>query len=451
MTTDVRYARSGGLSIAYQVLGQGPPDVVFIPGFISHLELNWDSPLYRPLMERISRFARLVIFDKRGTGLSDRSLGSGSVEDRMDDVRAVMDAAGIEQATLFAVSEGGPLAMTFAATYPDRVAALALYGTFALGTPEEPPPGVTAEALQRTREQLARFPDLLEATWNTGRALRFIVQHAPATEEVDAFLARFERNSCTPAAVAEIMRNNLAMDVRAVLPLIRCPTLVMHTSGDPLVHPVAGRHLADHIPGARLVEVPGDFHVSWNPDQFAPVLEALEEFVVGHPLDGAAAPADRVLATVLFTDIVGSTEQAVSLGDRRWRELLDRHDDLARRRIGEYGGRLVKTTGDGVLATFDGPARAIRCATAMRDGSGPLGLAIRAGIHTGEVEVRQADVGGVAVHIGARVSALAGPGEILVSRTVKDLVVGSGLGFSDRGSHQLKGLPDEWQVYAVTS
>lgn len=451
MTADVRYARSGALSIAYQVLGQGPPDVVFIPGFISHLELNWETPVYRPILERISRFARLVIFDKRGTGLSDRSLGSGSVEDRMDDVRAVMEAAGVDKPVIFAVSEGGPLAMTFAATYPERVAALALYGTFALGMRERLGPGMTMEDLERAREVMAQFPDLLEAAWNTGHALRFIVQHAPSTDDVDALLARFERNSCTPPGVAEIMRNNQAMDVRAVLPLIRCPTLVMHTSGDPLVDLSAAHYLAEHIPGSRFVEIPGDFHVSWNPETFTPILDVLEEFVVGHPPEADSIGPDRVLATVLFTDIVGSTERAVSLGDRRWRELLDRHDDLARRRIGEYGGRLVKTTGDGVLATFDGPARAIRCATALRQGAGPLGLSIRAGIHTGEVELRHSDVGGVAVHIGARVAALADPGEILVSRTVKDLVVGSGLGFSDRGSHQLKGLPDEWQVYAVAT
>ena len=445
MTTDVRYARSGGLSIAYQVLGQGPPDVVFIPGFISHLELNWDSPLYRPVMERISRFARLVIFDKRGTGLSDRSLGTGSVEERMDDVRAVMDAAGVDRAALFAVSEGGPMAMTFAATYPERVAALALYGTYARSTDDtDYVVGVPTRAVEV-------FPRMLEEAWGTGRALRYVLQHAPETAETDAFLARFERNSCTPPAVAEIMRNNMTIDVRAVLPLIACPTVVIYNAGDPLVAPPAGRYLAENIPDARLVELPGDYHVSWRPEDFEPVMDTLEEFVCGHPIDGGSGVADRVLATVLFTDIVGSTEQAVSLGDRKWRELLDRHDDLARRRIGEHGGRLVKTTGDGVLATFDGPARAIRCATAMRDGSVPLGLSLRAGIHTGEVEVRQADVGGVAVHIGARVSALAGPGEILVSRTVKDLVVGSGLDFSDRGSHQLKGLPDEWQVYAVKS
>ncbi|HEX5267242.1 MAG TPA: adenylate/guanylate cyclase domain-containing protein [Acidimicrobiales bacterium] len=443
MTTDVRYARSGGLSIAYQVLGHGPPDVVFIPGFISHVELNWDSPFFRPLMERTSRFARLVIFDKRGTGLSDRSLGSGSVEDRMDDVRAVMDAAGLEKAALFAMSEGGPLAMTFAATYPERVTALALYGTYARCTPDvDYPAGLPAHVVDA-------FPGMLEQAWGTGRGLRYVLQHAPETPETDAFLARFERNACTPPAVAEIMRNNVAIDVRAALPLIHCPTLVIHTKGDPLVPVAHSRCLVEGIDGARLAELPGDFHVSWREEDIEPVLDAFEEFVVGHPVDASSGPTDRVLATVLFTDIVGSTEQAVALGDRRWRELLDRHDDLARLRIGEYGGRLVKTTGDGVLATFDGPARAIRCATALRDGSAPLGLAIRAGIHTGEVEMRQSDVGGVAVHIGARVSALAGPGEILVSRTVKDLVVGSGLGFCDKGSHQLKGLPEEWQIYAV--
>jgi class 3 adenylate cyclase len=443
MTGDVLYARSGSLSIAYQVLGHGPPDVVFIPGFISHLELNWESPLYRPLMERVSRFARLVILDKRGTGLSDRSLGTGAVDDRMDDVRAVMDAAGVERAAVFAVSEGGPLAMTFAATYPERVSALALYGTFARCTPDtDYPVGVPWELVEA-------FPGALEQAWGTGRALRYVLQHAPETPETDAFLARFERNSCTPPAVADIMRNNISIDVRPILPFISRPTLVMHTTHDPLVPVDAGRWLAGAIEGARFVEMPGDFHVSWRPEDFTPVLDALEEFVVGHRTDGEGSPADRVLATVLFTDIVGSTEQAVALGDRRWREVLDRHDDLARLRIGEYGGRLVKTTGDGVLATFDGPARAIRCATALRDGSAPLGLAIRAGIHTGEVEMRQSDVGGVAVHIGARVSALAGPGEILVSRTVKDLVVGSGLDFCDKGSHRLKGLPEEWQIYAV--
>lgn len=361
----------------------------------------------------------------------------------MDDVRAVMEAAGVQRAALFAVSEGGPLAMTFAATYPERVASLALYGTYARCKEDSDyPSGMPASVADA-------FPPVLEQTWGTGRALRFVLQHAPETPETDSFLARFERNSCTPPAVADIMRSNIDIDVRPVLPFISCPTLVVHTIGDPLVPHRLGRYLAETIPDARLLEIPGDFHVSWREEDFAPVLDAVEEFVVGHPVDSESGVADRVLATVLFTDIVGSTEQAVSLGDRRWRELLDRHDDLARRRIGEYGGRLVKTTGDGVLATFDGPARAIRCATALRDGSAPLGLAIRAGIHTGEVELRHADVGGVAVHIGARVSALAGPGEILVSRTVKDLVVGSGLGFSDRGSHQLKGLPEEWHVYAV--
>ena len=446
MPSDIRYARSSGnLSIAYQVVGQGPPDLVFIPGFISHLELNPETPVYRPILERISRWARLVIFDKRGTGLSDRSLGAGSVEERMDDVRAVMDAAGLERPSIFAVSEGGPMAMAFAATYPDRVASLVLYGTAARFTEDtDYPIGGPASVIDT-------FPPALEQAWNTGQALRYVVQHAPETEEVSALLARFERNSCTPPAVAEIMRYNLAIDVRAALPLITCPTLVVHTTHDPLVPLPLGRYLADNIPGARWHEIPGDFHVSWRPETFTPVLDALEEFVSGHPVAADSGPADRVLATVLFTDIVGSTEKAVSLGDRRWREVLDRHEDLARRRIGEHGGRLVKTTGDGVLATFDGPARAIRCAEALRSGSEPLGLSIRAGIHTGEVELRHSDVGGVAVHIGARVSSLAGPGEILVSRTVKDLVVGSGLRFSDRGTHQLKGLPDEWQVYAVAS
>ena len=435
---DIRYARcAGGIDIAYKVMGDGPIDVVFVPGFVSHLDLLDDVPFYCNPVDDMARFARVVIFDKRGTGLSDRSLGFGSLADRMDDIRAVMDAAGIERAALYGISEGGPLAILFAATYPNRVTKLCLYGTFARASYDSDyqiglPPEIVEVAVNSLSEE-----------WGTGQGLNMVVQNIPP--EAMPIIARYERNATTPKMVAEIMRSNFAIDVRSVLPAITVPTLVLHALGDPLVPVAQGRWLAEHIPSAEFVEIQGEFHGDWNTEGLFPEAAA---FLAG---DAPPSATDRMLATVLFTDIVSSTETDVRVGDHRWRELLDRHDDFAKRRIARHRGRLVKTTGDGLLATFDGPARAITCAQEIALGAKPLGLDIRAGLHTGEVELRGDDITGLGVVIARRVCDLAARDELLASRTVKDLVIGSGISFADRGVHALKGVPDDWQLYAVSA
>ncbi len=433
---EVRYAESGDLSIAYCRFGTGPIDVVVVPGFVTHLDLMWDLPIAKQFEER-GKYSRVVMFDKRGTGLSDRSMGLGSVEDRMDDIRAVMDAAGLERAALHGVSEGGPMAIMFAATYPERVTALALQGTFAR---------ILADADYRglPPEFVDGYVDSIEARWGTGEVISTFLQSEPGSVE-PATLARYERSSCTPRMAAQLMRHNMAIDVREVLPVIDVPTLVLHHTGDPVVPVGRARYLAEHIAGARLVELPGAVHVGPESAAFSPITA---EFLTGERRE---VEPDRVLATVLFTDIVSSTRQASALGDAQWRTLLDRHDDIARREITAARGRAVKSTGDGFLAVFDGPARAVRCAQAMGEAVQGIGLEIRAGLHTGECELRGDDVAGIAVHLGARIGALAGPGEVLVSSTVRDLTLGSGLEFADRGRHELKGVPGDWQVLAVTA
>jgi class 3 adenylate cyclase len=434
---DVRYARSGDIDIAYTVTGSGPIDIVYVPGFISHLELLQDVRIYTALHRSLASFSRLVTFDKRGTGLSDRSLGFGSAADRMDDIRAVMDSAGIESAALFGVSEGGPLSILFAATYPERITKLALYGTYArmLRAPDYP----IGTRPERYDDAFAFMRDY----WGTGHVLRVFVQNVP--DEALPTLARYERNSCTPHMVEEIMRKNVEMDVRAALPAINVPTLVLHSSGDPAVPVRHARYMADHIPNARYVEIQANVHADWNMSEVWP---DLREFLLGStpPPD---PNIDRVLATVLFTDIVASTERSVAIGDHRWRDVLDQHDRLAQVQVDRFAGRIVKTTGDGLLATFDGPARAIHCAESLRKSVGSLGLGIRAGVHTGEIERRGEDVSGLGVVIARRVCDLALDGELLASRTVKDLVTGSGIAFADRGAHALKGVPDDWQLFAV--
>ena len=441
---ETRYARSGDLSIAHQVFGSGPVDLVFVFGFISHVELAWENPWLRGMLERLGSIARVIWFDKRGIGLSDRSLGLGTPEDRMDDIRAVMDAAGSERAVVMGLSEGGPLAMLFAGTYPERVHSLVLWATFArILDAEDYPPGVPESVF-------GQFVAQLEAAWGTGDALPFFAPNLHEDPAMKRLSARYERNAATPRVAAEVMQANAQMDSRAALPALTMPTLLVHRTGDPLVAVAHGRWLAEHLPNARYVELPGDFHTNGAVGGDDDVLDAVEEFVTGTKpvrLD----PVDRVLATVLFTDIVDSTVRAAEIGDHRWRELLDRHDRLSEQEIARHGGHLVKTTGDGLLATFDGPARGVRCAQAIEQQVAPLGIQVRAGLHTGEIERRGADVSGLGVHIGARISGLAAAGEVLVSRTVKDLVVGSGLAFEDRGQHQLKGVPDEWQVYAVVA
>lgn len=448
MGGETRYARSGDLSIAYRVLSDEGVDLLVVPGFVSHVEVNFEETTPPALLlNPLTRFARCVIFDKRGTGMSDRDLGTGAFEDRMDDVRAVMDAVGLERTNLMGWSEGVPMSLLFAATHPDRVERLVLYSGFArwVRAPDYPI-GVAPDVVDFILEGI-------HARWGEGDGLKTFAQHWPegrAGDEASELAARAERLMCTPRGATELMRSNLASDVRAVLPLVRQPTLVVHNADDPLIPVAHSRYLAEHLPNALYVETPGDFHMSWRPEVYKPIHDAIEEFLTGRTAEGAPEP-DPVLATVLFTDIVSSTQRASDVGDQRWRELLDTHDRAIAREVERFRGRVVKTTGDGVLATFDGPARAIRCACAIRDEVRRVGLEIRAGLHTGEVEVRGEDLAGIAVHIGARVGSLAGAGEVLVSRTVADLVAGSGLAFDDRGEHELKGVPGTWGVLAVSN
>jgi class 3 adenylate cyclase len=432
-----RYAKSGEVNIAYQVFGEGPVDVVFVAGFISHVELVWEDPLLRRFFERLASFARVINFDKRGQGLSDPVSGAPILEERMDDVRAVMDAAGSERAAFFTVSEGGPLAMLFAATYPERVSALVLYGTLVKGTYSEDYPYAPSSEM---------WDMYLDMDWGEGTTANLLAPTQALDEEFVQRWARFERMSASPGMIRAILRMCSQVDVRDVLSTVAVPTLILHRRGDDTVPVEVGRYMAERIPGAKYVELPGDDHL-WFVGDIDPVIEETEEFLTGAR---SVVEPDRVLATVMFTDIVDSTRRAADLGDRGWRDVVERHDQLMRRELERHRGREVKTMGDGFLATFDGPARAIRCACAARDAMGPLGLEIRAGLHTGECElVAGGDVRGIAVNIGARVGSAARAGEVLVSRTVTDLVAGSGIEFADRGVHALKGVPGEWQLYAV--
>jgi len=443
-TSQIRYATgSGGIDIAWQEFGQVKgPRLVFIPGFVSHLELNWEAASYANLFRGLGSACRVIVFDKRGTGLSSRDLGFGSLAERADDVRAVMDAAGWQRAHLFGMSEGGPMTILLATTCPERVESLSLYGTYAVGggaRPDDPgPPTIDPE-----REALLA---LLPQVWGTGVALRDSGLVAHADEAPEGLGAHFERNACTPHMIAEIMRRNFVIDVRPILSAVHVPTLVVHASGDPVVDVAYGRHLAKHIDGARYVELPLIMHASWRAEDYETLLDVVLEFVAG---SRSRFASERVLATVLFTDIVDSTRRAAQIGDRRWSVLLDEHDLRSQQLVARFGGQLVKRTGDGMLATFDGPARAVQCAQDLRDTLAGAGLPIRAGLHTGEVELRRDDLGGIAVHIAARVAALANEGEVLVSRTVRDLVVGSDLDFEDRGAHELKGVSENWQIYAA--
>jgi class 3 adenylate cyclase len=432
-----RYAKSGDVSIAYQVTGDGPIDLVLVPGFVSHLDVDWDDPRHARFLRRLASFSRLIRFDKRGTGLSDRPGGLPDLETRMDDVRAVMDAVGSERAALFGYSEGGPMSVLFAATYPDMSSALVLYGTYAKRQdPEDDYPWA------QEREARERYAKQVEEDWGWEADMR---RMCPGADEAMAdWWAARARASASPGAARDLILMNSLIDVRHVLPAVQAPTLVLHRSGDLDSHVDEGRYVAEHIPGARFVELPGADHAPWiDADQ---VVDEIEEFLTG--VRPAPEP-DRVLATVLFTDIVGSTERAAALGDRRWRELLEAHEGAVRRELARHGGREVDTAGDGFLATFDGPARAIRAACAIRESVRGLGLELRAGLHTGECDLANGKVRGIAVHTGARVAALAQPGEVLVSSTVRDLVAGSGIAFEERGEHELKGVPGTWRLYAA--
>jgi pimeloyl-ACP methyl ester carboxylesterase len=444
MAPETRYARSGDLNIAYQVTGEGPRDLVYVPGWISNVEMMWEQPPMARFLERLASFSRLILFDKRGTGLSDRVSNDKlpTLEERMDDVRAVLETVGSERAALFGHSEGGNMCMLFAATYPERTTALITLGCFAKRRdPDDDYPWAPAAD---DREE-----STLDVERNWGRLRPEDVEYyAPSRVGDEQFvhnLERYFRRGASPGAAAALLRMNSYIDVRAVLPTIRVPTLVLHRKGDRDVDVAEGRYLASRIPGAKFVELAGDDHVISAGDIEA-VADEIEEFLTGtRPLP----EPDRVLATVMFTDIVGSTERAVQLGDRRWRELLGAHDAAVRRELDRFRGREVDTAGDGFLAAFDGPARAVRCALSAGEAVRELGIEIRAGVHTGECELDGSKLRGIAVHTGARIAALAGPGEVLVSQTVKDLVSGSGLSFEEHGVRELKGLPGEWRVYAA--
>jgi len=446
MDAETRYARSGDVSIAYQVTGEGPFDVVHVPPFVSHVELAWDVPGLAAFTRQLSSFCRLIRFDKRGTGMSDRVSGVPTLETRMDDVRAVMDAAGSERAALIGASEGGPMSILFAATYPERAWALALCGTFARERwAPDYPFGIRDEEAQREDEDTERTWGTSETSLAIGREL------APSSSAAEhQALATMIRQSASPGAAVALSRMNHEIDVRDVLPTIRVPTLVLNREGE---HPFirqGSAYLAQHIAGARHLELPGADH-TMSAGDWRPYARALEDFLLEVWAEEAAAEpeTDRVLATILFTDIVGSTAKAVELGDARWRELLEGHHTTVRRLLLRYRGTELDTAGDGFFASFDGPARGIRCARAITESVRDLGIEVRAGLHTGECERMNGKVGGIAVHIGARVAAEARPGEVVVSSTVKDLVAGSGIAFSDRGAAELKGVPGEWRLFAV--
>ncbi|HVM41704.1 MAG TPA: adenylate/guanylate cyclase domain-containing protein [Acidimicrobiia bacterium] len=438
--SNVRYAKSGDLNIAYRTAGEGDVDVVYVPGFVSHIDLFLDDPKVSPHFRRLASFSLLVVFDKRGTGLSDPWNGAPTLDERMDDIRAVMDDAGVERAVLFGVSEGGPLCLTFSATYPDRVSALVLYASGARFTrTDDYPFGLPMESVEPMLQQI-------EESWGDPDALATVAGSPSRIDdpEFKEAWARARRMSASPKMAADLLRMNCHIDVRHLLPLVSVPTLVLHRAGDQFVPVEHGRYLAEHLPGARYVELEGVDHVPFFDDD--DLLDEIEEFVTGKR---TVHDTERVLATVLFTDVVGSTERAAEVGDRRWRELLDDHDALTLREVERFGGRLVKLTGDGALAVFDRPGRALSAARTVLDSVASIGLQLRAGLHAGEVELRGDDVGGIAVHIAARVSALAQAGSVFTSATVKDLVVGSDFEFTDRGSHELKGVPGTWNVFEV--
>jgi class 3 adenylate cyclase/pimeloyl-ACP methyl ester carboxylesterase len=430
---ETRYAHSGDINIAYQTMGHGPLDIVIVPGSISHVEFNHELPGFTAFLHRLSKFARVVTFDKRGQGLSDRVSGVPSLEERMDDVRAVMDAVGSKRAVLLGFSEGSPMIVLFAATYPERVSHLILVGGYANPW--------------RTDQAFEAFVTATVSAWGTGLSMKRVIGTHDGNEREIALLGKYERLSCSPGAFKTLMLMNRRIDVRSILSSVRVPALVLHSRADALIPVAEGRKLAAAIPDAKYIEY-GDLPHGCYAGACEGLIGDIEEFVTGHR-DGAFSETDRVLATVLFTDIVGSTRMAVEVGDQRWHELLDRHDRLAKQTVERHRGNFVKSTGDGILATFDGPGRAVRCALAFGAAAQQMGLPLRAGLHTGEIEVRGQDVGGIAVHAAARVMAQCGANEVLVSRVVTDLVAGAGLKFTERGAFDLKGIPGQWDLFAA--
>jgi class 3 adenylate cyclase len=444
-TPETRYARSGDVMVAYQVVGEGPFDAVAAPDFVSHVEVQWEAAGWAAFLRGVAEHARVLVFDKRGTGMSDRVAGVPTLEERSDDIRAVMDAAGSERAALIGFGESVPMSVVFAASYPERVSALVLYGGFArtLWAPDYLFGDTEREYRKELEEELEAFV--------TPGGLEALLRHSypsAGEEEIRAW-ARVMRYGASPATYEALSRMNMGIDVRDVLPAVSAPTLVVQQRGDPLMRVEHGPYLAQHIPGAAYVELdgaPGVPTAAQVPELLAQVMPFLQEAVTQE-----AREPDKVLATILFSDIVGSTARAAELGDARWRELLAAHHGRVRGQLARYCGVELDTAGDGFFARFDGPARAIRCALAIRDAVREIGLQVRLGLHTGECEVLDGKVTGIAVAIGARVSARAAAGEVLVSQTVKDLVAGSGIGFDDRGSAELKGVPGQWRLYSVTS
>jgi class 3 adenylate cyclase/pimeloyl-ACP methyl ester carboxylesterase len=440
-----RYARSGELNIAYQTMGEGPIDLILVPGLTTHVEFLHEIPGYTDFLRRLATFARVVTFDKSGQGLSDRAFGVPCLEQRMDDIRAIMDDIGSKRMVLLGCSEGAAINVMFAATYPERTSHLILYGGFARMTaaPDYP--------FMRSEEEWARRVGTVVANWGTGTlASNILLPSFARAPNVISQLGKLERLTFSPGALRAMYQQNMLIDVRPVLPTVRVPTLVLHRRTDAAIPVENGRYLASQIPTAKIIEYADcSDHFIFAGDW--PILCGdIEEFVTGHR-EMTVPDFDRVLATVLFTDIVDSTRRAAEMGDQAWRRALDEHDRTAQRIVTQHRGNLVRTTGDGVLATFDGPGRAIRCATAFEAATARMGLPVRAGLHTGEIELRDGDIGGIAVHAAARVMARAGAGEVLVSRVVTDLVAGAGLKFSERGAHEFKGLPGRWDLFAVSA
>jgi class 3 adenylate cyclase len=441
-TPRTRYARNGDARIAYQVIGDGPFDLIAVPGFVSNVEYLWEIPGVSAILERFASYARLILWDKRGTGLSDPLLRLPPLEERMDDMLAVLDAVGSEQAALFGVSEGGPLSILFTATHAQRVSALVTYGAaprmawapdYTWGLPPEMYTDEVKEAV-------------LEG-WGDGVLLDLFAPSCAEDERMREVWGTFQRVGASPSMGVATLQAMMNIDVRDILPSVRVPTLLIHRAGDRAVPAKSSRFMSEHIPNAKYVELEGEDHL-WFVGDVDAIFDEVEEFLTGVRRN---VVNDRMLATVLFTDIVDSTRKVAELGDHRWRELLSEHDALVRRELERFRGRELKTIGDGFLATFDGPARAVTCAGAIRDRAHGIGITVRAGIHTGECEVIGDDIAGVAVNIAARISALAAPDEVLVSRTVTDLVYGSPIEFKDRGLVELKGVPDTWHLYAATA
>jgi class 3 adenylate cyclase len=438
---EIRYVEVGGAEVAYQIVGLGPPDVIYVPGF-SHVDLVWEDPVLATFLERLASFGRLILFDRRGTGASDAvpDTAMPTWEEWAEDVRAVLDAAGSERAVVLAETDGGPAGLLFTATHPERVSGLILANTTARRLrADDYPIGIAPETVDNLVE-------MYRQVWATPKMVTVTFPSRVNDPEFLQWLAKAGRAAATPRSAAAQIRYMIeSFDARHALPLIRVPTLVLHSKDNSVYSVKQGRYLADHIAGARFVELPGaDLYVATS----AEAIEEIGEFVTG---ERPPVEVDRILTTVMFTDIVGSTERAEREGDRRWSELLSAHHQAVRSELRHFRGQEIDTAGDGFLATFDGPARAIRCACSVRDGVQALGLQIRAGLHTGEVELSDSGPRGLAVHIGARIGALAGPGEVLVSRTVADLIVGSGIKLADRGEHKLKGVPGRWRLFAVAT